>query len=129
MGDHVTSAREALMAELLEDVDTLIQRLERVHEALPGLIEQATKDAAGKAFLAARLNLETVIDQQAHKLTDAGHHSAALIGNQLNSGTGKFLAASGVFNREARRLILLLSFIALGAGALGGFIGAKLVGL
>lgn len=117
------------MAELLQDVDTLMQRLERVHEALPGLIEQATKDAAGKAFLTARLNLETVIDQQAHKLTDAGRHAAALVGNQLNGGAAQLVAANRALESKAWRSVLLLAFIALAAGALGGFIGAKLAGV
>lgn len=129
MANPVTSAREALMAELLQDVDSLIQRLERVHEALPGLIEQATKDAAGKAFLAARLNLEAIIDQQAHKLTDAGRHAAALVGNELNGQAAELVRASGELATKGGRLILLSAFVALIVGVVGGFIGAKLAGL
>jgi hypothetical protein len=126
MSDQLTNAREALMAELLQDVDTLVSRVEHVHETLPGLIEQATKDAAGKAFLTARLNLESVIDQQAHKLTDAGRHAAALVGNQLNSEAARLASTSEAFARSARRFLLLIAVTALAAGAIGGLIGAKL---
>jgi hypothetical protein len=67
-----------------------------------------------------------VIDQQAHKLTDAGRHAAALIGNQLNGEAARLASASEAFARTARRFLLLIAVIGLAAGALGGFIGAKL---
>lgn len=128
MGNQVTSAREALMAELLQEVDALVQRVERVDETLPAKIEQATKDAAGKAFLTARLSLETVIDQQAQKLTDAGRHAAALIGNQLTGGAADLVAASERLERRGRAFVILATSLALCAGLAGGFIGAKLAG-
>ncbi len=59
MGSNVSTAREALMAELLQDVDAIVRRFEQADEALSGKIEKATTDAAGKAFLAAKLNWPT----------------------------------------------------------------------
>jgi hypothetical protein len=125
---NVSTAREALMAELLQDADVLVRRFEQADEALAGKIEKATTDAAGKAFLAARLNFESVIDKNADKLTDAGRHAAAQIGHQLNSGAAQLVAANAAFERKMWRLVLLLVLFALVAGTAGGFIGAKLAG-
>jgi hypothetical protein len=116
------------MAELLLDADVLVRRFEQADEALAGKIEKATTDAAGKAFLAARLNFESVIDKNADKLTDAGRHAAAQIGNQLNSGAAQLVAANAALEHKMRRWVLLLVLFALIAGAAGGFIGAKLAG-
>jgi uncharacterized protein (DUF885 family) len=127
-GTNLSTAREALMAELLQDVDALLRRVEQVDQALGGKIEQATKDAAGKAFLAARLNFEAVIEQQAGKLSDAGRHAAALIGNQLNGGASQLVAANAALQGKARRFLLLAIGLAFLAGAVGGFIGARLAG-
>lgn len=124
-----TTAREALMAELLQDVDTVMARLEHIDEALGSKIEKATADAAGKAFLSARLNFESVIDAQAGKLTDAGRHAAAMIGNQLNSKAALLLASTAAIEAKARRFALLLIGCALVAGAVGGFIGIKLASI
>ena len=125
---NVSTAREALMAELLQDADVLVRRFEQADEALAGKIEKATTDAAGKAFLAARLNFESVIDKNADKLTDAGRHAAAQIGNQLNSGAAQLVAANAAFERKMWRFVFLLVVFALVAGTAGGFIGAKLAG-
>ncbi|SAL05370.1 hypothetical protein AWB81_07132 [Caballeronia arationis] len=125
---NVSTAREALMAELLQDADVLVRRFEQADEALAGRIEKATTDAAGKAFLTARLNFESVIDKNADKLTDAGRHAAAQIGNQLNSGAAQMVAANAAFERKMWRFVLLLVLFALVAGTAGGFIGAKLAG-
>lgn len=122
----VSTAREALMAELLQDADALVRRFEQIDEALTGKIEQATTDAAGKAFLAARLNFESVIDQNADKLAEAGRYAAAQIGNQLNSGAAQLVAANAALERKARRFVVLLAVFALIAGIVGGFIGGRL---
>lgn len=129
MGSNVSTAREALMAELLQDADALVRRFEQADEALAGKIEKATTDAAGKAFLAAKLNFESVIDKNAEKLTEAGRHAAAQIGNQLNSGAAQLVAANAALESKARRFVLLLAGFAFVAGVVGGFVGAKLAGM
>jgi hypothetical protein len=63
------------------------------------------------------------------KLTEAGRYAAALIGNQLNMGAVQLVAANAVLESKARRFVLLLVGFALVAGAVGGFIGAKLAGV
>lgn len=127
-GNNVSTAREALLAELLQDADALVRRFEQVDESLTGKIEQATTDAAGKAFLAAKLNFESVIDKNAEKLTEAGRYGAAMIGNQLTNSTAQLIAAHAAFDGKIRRIVLWLVGLAFAAGALGGFIGAKIAG-
>jgi hypothetical protein len=129
MADNPTTVREALMLELMQDVDALVRRVELMDETLAQRIEQSTKDASGKAFLAARLNFESMIEQQAVKLTDAGRHAAALIGNQINGATAQFVAANAALESKAYRFMLRLAGFAFLIGALGGFIGAKLAGI
>ncbi|MDR5784573.1 hypothetical protein QCE63_34805 [Caballeronia sp. LZ065] len=126
MSGNVSTAREALMAELLQDADALVRRFEQVDEALSGKIERATTDAAGKAFLAAKLNFESVIEQNGNKLIEAGRLAAAQIGNQLNGGAAQLVAANAALERKARRFVVLLAVFAFIAGIVGGFIGGKL---
>ncbi|AKM33562.1 hypothetical protein AB870_25465 (plasmid) [Pandoraea faecigallinarum] len=117
------------MAELLQEADTLVRRFEQADQALAARMEQATTDAAGKAFLAARLSFESVIDKNAAKLTEAGRHAAAQIGNQLNHNAARAVAVNLALERKARRFVLLLVGFAFVAGAVGGFVGARLAGL
>ncbi len=126
--NNVTTAREALMAELLQDADVLVRRFEQVDDALAGKIEKAAADAAGKAFLAFKLNLESVIENNAEKMTEAGRYAAAQIGNQLNSQAMQIFSANAARGKQAHRFVLLLVMLGLLAGAVGGFIGAKMAG-
>ncbi|AKM33442.1 hypothetical protein AB870_23465 (plasmid) [Pandoraea faecigallinarum] len=117
------------MAELLQETDALVRRFEQAEQALAAKMEQATTDATGKAFLAARLNLESIVDKNAAKLAEAGRHAAAQIGNQLNHGAAQLVAVNLALERKARRFVLLLVGFALVAGTVGGFVGARLAGL
>jgi hypothetical protein len=128
MSGHLSTAREALMAELLRDVDLLLARLETVQAELGPKIEQASNAAAGNVFLAARLHFESVISDNERKLVEAGRFAAAQIGNQLNSGVAQLVAATDALERKAFRLLCLLVVLALVTGAIGGFVGAKLAG-
>ncbi|MBC8641980.1 hypothetical protein IAG25_34715 [Caballeronia sp. EK] len=116
------------MAELLQDADALVRRFEQADEVLSGKIERATTDAAGKAFLAAKLNFESVIEQNSDKLMEAGRVAAVQIGNQINSGAVQLVAENAALERKVRRLVGLLAVFALTAGIVGGFIGSKLAG-
>lgn len=117
MSDAVASAREALIAQLLEDIDALITRLETVDQELRARIEVAVRDAAGQAFLRARLELEAVIDQQTDKLGTAGRHAAALIG-QATRGEAAAITTRAVGRRR------MSAREALWAGAFHGVISA-----
>src|SRR5437868_4729052 len=99
----VTSAREALMAQLLEDIDDIVQRLEAIDAGLAARIQRAVGDAAGQAFLRARLDFAATIAEQERRLTDAGRHAAALVGNQLREGAAGVMVQASVLERSAVR--------------------------
>jgi len=121
MAGNVNNAREALVAQLLEDIDGLVSRLENVQGEIAGKIEQSTKDAAGKAFLAARLSFETMIRENERKLIDAGRYAAAQIGIQFNAGTTGTVAANQALTHKGRALVVWCAVFALVAGIAGGF--------
>lgn len=125
---NVSSAREALMAELLQDADLLVRRFEKVDESIGERMEKAVGDAAGKAFLAFKLNFESMIEKDADKLLQAGHYTAAQMGNQLGTQLAQLIAIQGAIERKAYKLLMLLIGMAFAAGAVGGFIGARLGG-
>ena len=126
---QLSTVREALLAELLQEADALVRRFEEVNETLENRIERATTDAAGKAFLVAKLNFETMVDKNADKLTEAGRRATAEIGSQLNLRTAQFLTWHGARERKLRQMLLLMIGCALVAGSVGGVVGAKLAGL
>ena len=125
---NVSTAREALMAELLQDADLLVRRFEQVDQSIAERIEKASGDAAGKAFLAFKLNFESAVERDVDKLLQAGRYAAAQIGNQLNTQSVQLAVMHEAFERRAYRLMALLMGTAFAAGALGGVIGAKLAG-
>ncbi|WP_150811053.1 hypothetical protein [Pandoraea sputorum] len=79
--------------------------------------------------MAARLNVECVIDKNAAKLTEAGRPAAAQFGNPFNQGAAQHVVANLVLEREARRFVLRRVGWAYMAGAEGGCVGARLAGL
>ena len=117
------------MAELLKDVDSLIQRFEQVDAVLAKKMEEAIKDGAGKAFLSAKINFSSVIEEEIDKLTEAGRYSSSKIGNQLNDVARLVVTVNEALDYKVRRFIALLAFFAFLAGCIGGFVGAKLAGM
>lgn len=124
---NVTTVREALMAELLQDADRLIARLETVDGELAQRIDTAVRDAAGQAFLASKLNFESMIGAQARTLADAGRTAGEAIEIRLNSGISQIVTANASLERKATTALSLLACGALLCGAMGGFMGALLV--
>lgn len=116
----VATAREALVAELLGDIEHLVQRLENVDQHLAQQIEEATRDAAGKALLVARLNFQTLIDSESDRLTEAGRQAAALMARQLAAGSLDATGAAAALGSTVRRHLALLVLLATLAGAAGG---------
>lgn len=126
---NVTTAREALMAELLQDVDALLRRVEQLDQGLSARVEQAVKDAAGKAFLSTKLTFESTISEQERKLVQSAQRAGAQLGSLLGSQTAQLVAVGATLKQGALRAFLLVMGGALLGGVLGGFIGAKLAGL
>ncbi|AIY44230.1 hypothetical protein LT85_p051 (plasmid) [Collimonas arenae] len=125
----ISTTREALLAELMQDVDGLISRFEAFDKDFGATIEQATKDAAGKAFLASRLSFETMISGQERKLTDAGLNAASKIAGQFNSGLTQMVAVNESLERKAWRFIAVFAAIAVIGGAVGGVVVVKMLGV
>lgn len=125
---RMTRAHEAIMGELLQDVDGLLKRVEQLENTLPDRIGQATKDATGKSFLTARLNFESMVAEQERRLIDAGRTAAATIGNQLNRAAENIITANDAFSRRTFRMLIVIAGVTLVAAIIGGFIGVKLAG-
>lgn len=67
----LSTTREALMAELLIDVDRLLERVSDLDRSLGETIEKSTKDAANKGFLAASLQIKKLTEELEFKIQEA----------------------------------------------------------
>lgn len=88
---QLSTVREALMAELLIDVDRLLNKVSDLDQSLSDTIEKSTEAAASKAFLSTTLQLkrlaedvEMTIDQASVRATKSLALSHNL-SNQQNS--------------------------------------------
>jgi hypothetical protein len=121
------AVREALLGEMLLDVESLLRRLEQLDASLAGKLEQGTKDAIGRALLSTKLNFTSMVDEQERKLIQAGRHAAAMIGVELNGRISRIVAVTDALERKARQILLILAGLMLVCGAIGGFVGAWLI--
>lgn len=60
---QLSTTREALMAELLIDVDRLLTKVSDLDQSLSETIEKSTQAAASKAFLSTTLQLKRLIEE------------------------------------------------------------------
>ncbi|MEB0013920.1 hypothetical protein QN379_13965 [Glaciimonas sp. Gout2] len=125
----IATAREALLAELMVDVDGLIGRVEALDASLAVTVEQAIKEASGKAFLAARMGFESMITEQERKLVAAGRNASAAISAQLGTGVTQLVAVNEALERKLWRLIALLAGLTVIGGAIGGVVAVKMLSL
>lgn len=125
-GNDPYTQREALAVQMLEEIDILVRRLEEVGAGVREGCEQAILDASGKALLQTQMNFESVLERGQGDLMQAAKAASAKIGNELNRGSASVVLAAD----DLRRRVLMLAGIgiatALGAGLLGGFVGARL---
>ena len=128
MSRELTTAREALLADLLSDVDTMIQRFEQVDASIAERIESATRDAVNKALLASQMRFEAMVGDQERKLTDAGRHAAACIGNELTYHGQLLSNASAAVAGRLRGLLPAAFGLGLLAGSIGGLTAMKVLG-
>lgn len=125
----ISTTREALLAELMQDMDGLIGRFETLDSSLASKVEQATKDAAGKAFLASRMGFESMISEQERKLIEAGRNASSAIGAQLGTGLTQLVAVNEALERKAWRFIAILAACSVLGGAIGGVVAVKMLGI
>ncbi|MFW1011717.1 hypothetical protein ACEV93_18635 [Vibrio parahaemolyticus] len=112
--------REALLAELLGDVDALMQRLEELQTTLPA----AADNAAGKVSDAGKAATDEFA-QTAAKLRRDLVADSDVLRKELQGVTKETQAAAKVVDQSARRFAIM----ALLMGLAGGVIGGVLAGL
>lgn len=114
-----TTTKEALQMQMLEDVDALLTRLEKLQVDLARDIAEATQDATGKALLAARLGFEESISKQRHEIIEAGQQAAREIKSALSTPTAVAITPHGKLKHGLLRIaIILAAGFAGGAGVL-----------
>lgn len=129
MAKDATTAREALVGQMMEDFDAIVRRLEEVDGELGAKLEQAIKDGAAKALLQTRLNFESMMESQQVALLQAGREAAARIGNELNRSAAPLMLAAGGLRRWFLVFALTALVTAIVAGAVGAFIGYRLAAM
>ncbi|OSH90555.1 hypothetical protein, partial [Klebsiella pneumoniae] len=92
MAKDPTTAREAMVAQMMEDFDAIVRRLEQVDADLAAKTSEAVRDAAGKVLLQTQLNFESMMEEQRNALVQAGREAAARIGNEINRSTANLVS-------------------------------------
>ena len=124
MANDPTTAREAMVAQMMEDFDAIVRRLEQVDADLAAKTSEAVRDAAGKVLLQTQLNFESMMEEQRNALVQAGREAAARIGNEINRSTANLVSAQAERRAIRYTALLLLVGAALGAAAVLAAVGA-----
>ncbi|WP_256824097.1 MULTISPECIES: hypothetical protein [Pseudomonas] len=124
MAKDPTTAREAMVAQMMEDFDAIVRRLEQVDADLAAKTSEAVRDAAGKVLLQTQLNFESMMEEQRNALVQAGREAAARIGNEINRSTANLVSAQAERRAIRYTALLLLVGAALGAAAVLAAVGA-----
>lgn len=124
MAKDPTTAREAMVAQMMEDFDAIVRRLEQVDTDLAAKTSEAVRDAAGKVLLQTQLNFESMMEEQRNALVQAGREAAARIGNEINRSTANLVSAQAERRAIRYTALLLLVGAALGAAAVLAAVGA-----
>lgn len=120
------NAREALVAEMLKDVDALLTRQEQVGQTFGAAVSEAVQDAAGKAFLATRMNMEATLKDAGRQLLGDVKQAAALLQDEGARAVRAADQRDTKLRTYVRNLAILGVGVALVAGLLGGYLGASL---
>ncbi|MDY7075099.1 hypothetical protein PshuTeo2_52980 (plasmid) [Pseudomonas hunanensis] len=124
MAKDPTTAREAMVAQMMEDFDAIVRRLEQVDADLAAKTSEAVRDAAGKVLLQTQLNFESMMEEQRNALVQAGREAAARIGNEINRSTANLVSAQAERRAIRYTALLLLVGAALGAAVVLAAVGA-----
>lgn len=115
MAKDPTTAREAMVAQMMEDFDAIVRRLEQVDADLAAKTSEAVRDAAGKVLLQTQLNFESMMEEQRNALVQAGREAAARIGNEINRSAASLVTAQAERRAFGYSVALLSIGAALGA--------------
>ena len=112
----LATTREALMAELLIDVDRLLNKVSDLDRTLGETIEKSTKEATNKGFLAASLQIRKLIEDLEFKM-----HEATTLVQKLHapsSTSSRTLRSTQPLQQPALHFVM---------GFLGAIVGACLI--
>ncbi len=111
--------REALIAELLGDIDTLLARLETLQASLPAAVDTAVGRVRGAGETAAG-GLSLAGDRL---LAGFDRHAAQTL-QGVQTAAREAQAAARLVDHAARRFLVLATVLGLCAGVLGGILVA-----
>lgn len=114
------TVKTALLAELLGDVDKLLQRLETVDQQLTVKMEEATSEAAARTYTQLRLSLERTITEHRRTLIAAGNHAAGEIEQQLRRSELQLGKQAQNLLHELRWWLPIQAIFGLLCGFIGG---------
>ncbi|MDF4211165.1 hypothetical protein P2W50_31425 [Pseudomonas protegens] len=112
------TTREALMAELLGDAGALLDRVEALQVAIPGVTDTAVSqvylagEEAAKSIMAAAEEFGALLARERD-----------LIAKPISEATASIRASADVVEGGARRLTTTALLVGLAGGALAGLIG------
>ncbi|RMP38507.1 hypothetical protein ALQ24_200079 [Pseudomonas syringae pv. antirrhini] len=124
-GKDPTTQREALAVQMLEEIDGLVSKLDQVSSDMRTEIEQAIRDAAGKALLQTQMNFESVLERGQLELLQAAKTATARIGNELNRGGLALLLSTKQLKQRLVQFLIIGVLTAVAAGVGGGYLGAR----
>ena len=113
---QLSTTREALMAELLIDVDRLLNKVSELDQTLGETIEKSTREAANKGYLTASLQIKRLTEDLEFKIESASQKAHSFQAhNRTKRPEGKQL-----FNAESGLIKLFAVCLT------GGFVGTIL---
>ena len=112
----IATTREALMAQLLQDVDGLIQRFEAADTSIAGRIEKATREASTSALGATRADLGRFLAQEGSSLLQGARDASRVINQQLVANATEVFASNAAVIGKGRFYMAFLVFCSLFSG-------------
>ena len=114
MAKEPTTAREAMVGQMMEDFDAIVRRLEQVDGELAAKIAEAVRDGSGRALLQSQMNFESMMEKERNALVLAGREAVARIGNEINRSSANLLTT------QAERRALGFCALLIGSGMVIG---------
>lgn len=124
MKNDVYSVRAAFMAQMLEDVDGLVSRLEEVDSSLEAKMKKSTASAIDQAADVLQDGFKRMMAQEGSNLKGTAWDITRRIDEQVGKRGDLLLLAVAKLDSHAAWYFGVFFAIATFAGAVGGFVGA-----
>lgn len=116
---NAQTTREALLGQMLEDVDKVADRLETIEKGITEKIATATEIAFGKAFLTVTMRYEKMIETQSAQLVETAKKATGMIRAELSSAALPLGEAARRLRKQAIVWMTLAALIGVVSGAAG----------